>query len=422
MNISIISLIIMALVIILFLIDKLPSATVALLGLTAMLALKVCTASEALSGFASDIFLLLLGMLVIGLALFNSGAAAFLGNIAVKLSHDNERRFILISCVISAVMSAFLSNTAVIAMMMAICQAASTASKKIKYRNLVIPNAIAAIAGGHCTLVGSTTQLTAMGLLEAASGESFGMWDLGYVGLPITVFLIIYMTFVGQKHGEKIWGNRPEETFTDLKFDISDAKLSKKGITALSIFGFVIILFVTGWVSTGVAAITGALLCIITGTISQKEVFKQLDWNCIIWLCSCLGLGKALQVSGGSALIGNVLLKSFENGASPMVFFAMMVFVSMLMSQFMSNMACLLIIMPPTLNLVISLGMSPYVFAYGMCLGAALTFLTPLANGHIGMTISAGYKFSDYLRYSFIPTVITYIMIVFLTPVFFPLT
>ena len=120
-------------------------------------------------------------------------------------------------------------------------------------------------------------------------------------------------------------------------------------------------------------------------------------------------------------MIASFLLKFFDGSGSPMVFFAAMVFVAMAMSQFMSNMACLLIIMPATLELVMKLGLSPYAFSYGMCLGAALTFLTPLANGHIGMTISAGYKFSDYVKYALLPTAVTYVMIVILTPLVFPL-
>ncbi len=422
MNTATISLIIMAVVIILFIIDKIPSATVALLGVAAMLAFKVCSASEALSGFASDIFILVLGMLIIGIALFESGAAAFIGNLAIRLSANKERRFILISCIIAAVLSAFLSNTAVIAMMMAICSAASTSSKNMKYKNLVIPVAIAAIYGGHCTLVGSTTQITASTLLTQATGAGFGMWDLASVCIPCTVFIILYMTFIGYPIGKKIWAKRVDNDSTEQNsIDTNVTKLNKQGIKVLVIFAVVIVLFITGWVSNGCAALIGAILCIVTGTVKQKSVFQKLDWNCLVWLCACLGLGKALNVSGGAAMVANVFLKAFNASTAPLAFFAAMVLVAMLVSQFMSNMACLLIIMPGTLSLVTSLGLSPYAFAYGMCLGAALTFLTPLANGHIGMTISAGYKFSDYVLYGLLPTIVTYAMIVFLTPVFYPL-
>ena len=170
---SVISLIIFAAVIILFIADILPSATVALMGLTAMLAFGCCSVTEALSGFASDTFLLLLGMLIVGEALFSSGAAEFIGYYAIKLSNDNERRYVLISCVIAALMSAFLTNTAVIAMLMAVALSASAGSKNMKYRNLVLPMAMAAILGGHCTLVGSTTQLTVDGLLHDASANDW---------------------------------------------------------------------------------------------------------------------------------------------------------------------------------------------------------------------------------------------------------
>lgn len=423
MNTAMISIIVMAAVIILFIIDKLPSATVALLGVAAMVALKVCTVAEALSGFASDIFILVMGMLIIGTALFETGAAAVIGNAAIKLAANKERRFIFISCIIAAVLSAFLSNTAVIAMMMAICSAASTASPDMKYKNLVIPVAVAAIYGGHCTLVGSTTQLTAAGLLQTAAGMSFGMWDLAKVCVPCTLFIIVYMVFIGYPIGKRIWGKRADDG-NEVKAEAvsrDTTKLNKKGITVIAIFGIVILLFITGWVSNGCAALIGALLCIVTGTVSQKDVLKKLDWNCLLWLCACLGLGKALNVSGGAEIIANVFLKAFNASTSPMLFFAAMVFVAMIMSQFMSNMACLLIIMPGTLSVVMSLGLNPYAFAYGMCLGAALTFLTPLANGHIGMTISAGYRFADYVRYALLPTAVTYLLVVFLTPVFYPL-
>lgn len=420
MSPAITSIIIFAAVIILFIWDKLPSATVALMGLTAMLAFGCCTVGEALSGFASDTFMLLLGMLILGEALFASGAAEYIGFYAIKLSHGKERRFILISCIISALMSAFLTNTAVIAMMMAICLSASSASKDMKYRNLVIPVAISAILGGHCTLVGSTTQLTAQGILQDAAGMSFGMWDLLWVCGPITIVTILYMVFIGYPHGKKIWGDR-EENFEGTAIDESKATLSTKGKIALGIFALVIVLFITNAFATGVVSMIGAALCIITGCISQKEAFKRLDWNCILWLCSCLGIGKALTASGGAAIVSNGLLSLFGTDASPMVFFAAMVFAAMLLSEFMSNMACLLIIMPPVLQASIANGINPFTMAVGMCLGAALTYATPLANGHIGMTQSAGYKFVDYVRYGIGPTIIAYIMIVFLTPLVYPL-
>ena len=195
----------------------------------------------------------------------------------------------------------------------------------------------------------------------------------------------------------------------------------KKAAAVYGILFLVLVLFVGGWVSPGVAAMVGALLCILTKTVTQKEVFREMDWSSLIWLCSCLGIGKALQAGGGAELIAGWLMRAVGNGLSPMALFAVMVLVTMVMSQFMSNMVCLLLILPATLNMVTGMGLNPYPFAYGMCLGAALTFLTPLANGHIGMTMTAGYQFKDYVIYGAIPTVIAYGMIVLLTPLVFPL-
>lgn len=423
MNIAIVGLIIMGLTIILFVLDILPSATVAMLGCIAMAAFGVCSVEQIMYGFSGSIIMLVFGMQLFGEAIFSSGAAALIGNLAVKLSANRERRFLVISCIISAVLSAFLTNTAVIIMMIAICAGVVCSSENMKMKNLSIPIAVAAIFGGQCTLVGSTTQLTASGILQNLTGESFSIFSLAYFGIPATIFIILFMAFIGYPMGKRIWG-KTEGTCEAItaSAQIDFGKYDKKKILILSgIFLFMMVFFLTGWLDSGVTAMIAGIACIVSGCVSQKEAFRKLDWNVLIWLSCCLGLGNALNVSGGSKIIGSALMSLFGSQESAFLLFAAMVLLSMLLSQVMSNMTTILILLPATLSMIIPMGLNPYIFTYGMNFGAALTFLTPLASGHIGFTLTSGYHFKDYLKYGLIPSICVYLMIIFLCPLFFPL-
>ncbi len=85
--------------------------------------------------------------------------------------------------------------------------------------------------------------------------------------------------------GEEDFGKTDD---TDIMEEISDINLDHidktKIILFCSIFGQTILLFVTGGVDIGTAALFGAILCIATGCIKQKEVFEKMNWNVIIWL------------------------------------------------------------------------------------------------------------------------------------------
>ena len=79
MNIAVIGLIIMGLTIVLFVLDVLPSATVAMLGCAMMVVFHVCSIEEILYGFGGSIVLLVFGMQLFGEAIFSSGTAALIG-------------------------------------------------------------------------------------------------------------------------------------------------------------------------------------------------------------------------------------------------------------------------------------------------------------------------------------------------------
>lgn len=421
MDPAIMSLIILTVCVILFVTETFPSATTAMLGCVAMVIFKVATLPQVLSGFSGDILLIVFGMQVIGLAMFSSGAAHMIGNIAIKLSANNERRYIFLSCLISAALSAFLSNMAIVAMMIAIAGSIVKISDNMRLKNLVLPAAIGAIYGGCITLVGSTPQLIATGLLEEAGSAGFSMFSLAYLGVPLTLIMLVYVTLIGYPMGKKIWGNDDRNALQgEMQLNSTDGKDNKKAYTVLGIFVIVLVLFFSNLVTTGTAAMIGALLCIISGSITQKEVFAKMDWNVIIWLCSTLGLGNAVNAAGGGNLIADAFLNLFGANASPYILLAAIVFLVMLLSNFMANTTAVVIILPPVLFMVNAMGLNPYPFAYAITFGASLTFALPLANGFVGLSMSAGYKFTDLPKYGLLLSVISYFVIVIFTPMIFP--
>lgn len=421
MTSAVLSLIIMGICVILFVTEALPTSITAMLGCVLMVLFDVCSLSDVLNGFTSDTILLLFSISIVSEAMFVSGAATMIGKAVVRLSKNDERRLILISTAFSAILSAFLTNTAVIALMIAVCNGVVAVDKNMKMKNIALPVAIGTIFGGGITLVGCSGQLTATGILNELTGQSIEMFTMTPECIILSIVAILYVTFIGYPLGKKIWGTR-EETSTKMNMNMDlDAEIDKKkAYTVIGIFAIVILLFFTGWTEPGIAATIGAILCVATKIITHKQAYNGVDWNVTIWLSCCLGLARGLNVSGGSQLIADFFLDRFAGVSSPFLFFALMVLISMVLSQFIANLTTIVIILPPAILTATAMGLNPLTFAIGITIGAGFTFATPLANGFVGMTMSAGYKFTDYPKYGLLLSLITYILVVVLVPLFHP--
>ena len=110
MGIDVISLIIFAFCIVLFVWDKLPMATTAILGCALMVIFGVCKFSVAFGQFSSSTVILTIGVMVIGAAISETGLAATIGNWIVRISKGSEVKLIIGTYLVSAAMSAFLTN------------------------------------------------------------------------------------------------------------------------------------------------------------------------------------------------------------------------------------------------------------------------------------------------------------------------
>ena len=191
MGVDVISLIIFAACIVLFIIDKLPMGTTAILGCVAMVIFGVCDFKTAFGQMASSTVVLTIGVMMIGAAISETGLASAVGGWIIKISRGSETKLIVGTYIVSSLMSAFLTNSAVLAVFIPIIMGLSL-SGEIKGKNLIMPIAIGCILGGTATLVGSTQQMTAQGLLEDAGVRLFKIFDFTLVGGIIVLAVLIY--------------------------------------------------------------------------------------------------------------------------------------------------------------------------------------------------------------------------------------
>lgn len=420
MGLDIISLIIFVFCIALFVWDKLPMATTAILGCALMVIFGVCKFSVAFGQFSSSTVILTIGVMVIGAAISETGLAAAIGNWIVKVARGSETKLIIGTYLVSAVMSAFLTNSAVLAIFIPIIMGLSLANKDIKSKNLIMPIAIGCVIGGATTLVGSTQQMTAQGLLEEAGVQIFKTFDFTPIGGVIVIVGLLYCLFIGRKRGKKIWGERPEEEY-ELKPNEKNYSKTKMIIMAV-IFVATVVFYITEWLPIAVTSTSAAVLCIITGCIDQKKAILSVNWNIVGRLAGCLGLAKALEAAGGTKIIADTFANVVGTSISPFLLFAILVLLVQVVSEFMSNSTAILIVLPIVLAIAPELGLNPYTYALGITIASGICISNPLASSTLGMSMTCGYKFKDYFRYGFLMDVISYVIIITLVPMFYRLT
>jgi len=154
--------------------------------------------SVALAGFGNHAVLAIGAVFVLSAGIQESGVAAWLARLMERLGGASESRILFWVCVIVAILSAFMSNAATVAVMLPVVIAMARRSGRPS-SHLLMPLGFAAILGGNLTLIGTSSNLLLSDYLERTTGEPFGMFEFATIGMPICVAGILYLLLVGRR-------------------------------------------------------------------------------------------------------------------------------------------------------------------------------------------------------------------------------
>lgn len=163
-----------------------------------LVALGLIDMGEMSSVFRNEAPLTIAALFVIGGALEKSGAIAQIGRLLQRSVKGGVRSSIFAFTVVAAFFSAWMNNTAIVAILMPVVLGFAR-SKDIPASKLLIPLSYSSILGGCCTLIGTSTNLLVNGSLKDLGLEPMTMFALAPVGLPLAVAGVAYLVIFGPK-------------------------------------------------------------------------------------------------------------------------------------------------------------------------------------------------------------------------------
>ena len=397
METSTIALIIIGILVILYISEVIPIAVTSILACIAMAVFGVIPLNEAFAGFGNDIVFFMAGMITVGNALYETGAAQLVGKKIISMVGTNEKVFIGVLIVLSIPISAFLSNTATAAIMLPLSASVIAASSgKLNKKNTYMLVGMAAVSGGALTLVSSPPQMIAQGLLEAGNHQTMGFFDVAIVGIPLFVLLFIYSQTFGMKLQKKFFKFEEKQDVV-LVVEDDTPKSVPKMLIAFGALILCIVGFITEFLSFGIVAMIGALVCIITKCISLKKTYEKMDWTTIIIFGCSFGIAAGLGDSGAGAIIANGTISLLGEAVSPFLLAAVLAVVAMILTNFMSSTATANLLVPIAIFAAIELGYDVRGIAMATALASGIGYATPMSTPPMTMTLTGGYRFKDYI-------------------------
>lgn len=176
------TLVILLLTMVFFITGKIRSDIVALCALAALIVLGILTPEEALSGFSNTVVIMMIGLFVVGGAIFQTGLAKMISSRLMRLAGNSETRLFILVMAVTSLMGAFVSNTGTVAIMIPIVVSMAM-SVKMNPSLLLMPLAFASSMSGMMTLIGTPPNLVINEELIKNGYDGLGFFTFLPVGL-----------------------------------------------------------------------------------------------------------------------------------------------------------------------------------------------------------------------------------------------
>jgi len=196
---------------------KVRSDLVAVSALSLLVILNILDTGEALAGFASSVVIMMIGLFIVGGAIFQTGLAKIVSSKLLNLAGTNETRLLVTVMLSTSFVGAFISNTGTIAVMLPIVISLANQAQ-VSTRRLLMPLAFSGSLGGMLTLIGSPPNMVVSETLEKAGYKGisfFGFAPTGLICLVAGTILIILFSKIVLKGKNKSGSKRKKERSLD---------------------------------------------------------------------------------------------------------------------------------------------------------------------------------------------------------------
>ncbi len=179
----------------LFITGKLRVDVIALGVLVALIGLGLINANQSLFGFASPATATVAAMFVLSAGLVRTGLVEWLARHIDGLAGNTESRLMFVLCITVAALSAFVVNTATVAIFIPIAIVLAKA-RRISPSRVLMPLSFSSQFGGVCTLIGTSTNILVNSFVIAQGMNAFGLFEFAPLGLAMSIVGIVYLTIV----------------------------------------------------------------------------------------------------------------------------------------------------------------------------------------------------------------------------------
>ena len=428
MDPAVITLCVLAVACFLFITELIPLAVTAMAACTALGILGVLPSKQVYAGLSNSTVVLFGGMFVIGAAMFRTGLAQAIGLGVVKKAGTKEVPLMGAVMFVTIVLSSVSSNTGTVACLMpvviGICQAA-----KISQSRQLMPLAIAANVGGTITMIGTPPNVIVTGALSAAGLPTFGFFEFAYIGIPLSIIVFFFTLFIGRHLlPANSAGEMDEEALKEAAEeagaggDDEPKSNTKMWISGLIMIGVVVCMALNlKTLPLQTAAVTGAILCVITGCLKEKEAYAGIDWVTIFLFAGMLSVATAMEKTGAGKLIADTVVGAMGDSPNAIMLCAVLYLISNVLTQFMSNTAAAALLAPIGISIAQSIGADPKPVLMAIGIAASMAFATPMATPPNTLVLGpGGFTFNDYVKVGLPLCIVTFIASVIIIPIFWP--
>ncbi|WP_333606599.1 SLC13 family permease [Arsukibacterium sp.] len=195
----------------------------------------------------------------------------------------------------------------------------------------------------------------------------------------------------------------------------------KQAIIAGAIMLFAVAGAAFGLLPAAISFAMGVLASMVFKTVPPRLVYKAIDWPVIVLLAALIPVAGAMESTGTAELIASALMEYIAQG-NAIVALAMILIVTMFLSDLMNNAATAAVMCPIEIGTAIALDVNADSFLMAVAIGASCAFLTPI--GHQNNTLilgPGGFKFGDYWRLGLPLEILVTLVALPLLIVFWPL-